>query len=271
MKKLVITTSLEIVGFITILFVVAFAIVMFVVAASNPSTRYRDNFLQRYYETINVMFDNNWTLLVEEHMVREGDCQKRYGSALEWIRWEIEYTNTNGEVRQFRFTNTRPFYRQVETYVSSLIRHNFQEYFKMSQVRLLRGNRFMDLHQNWYRTTHRHIQQFSTPAGAVRLSQLTLENAFELLPMYISVGIGLSDGQTIEDAMEIIEYRLESLNSLTNNRLNMNVIARLDDTYYRWYYLNGELFRELDGMRPTFTDDAAFEVYVFNALRGVFW
>jgi len=81
----------------------------------------------------------------------------------------------------------------------------------------------------------------------------------------------MSDTQTAEERINGIEYMLENLNSLTGNRLNANLIARLDGVHYRWYYLNGELFRELEGMRPTFTDDGAFEVHVFNALRGVFW
>jgi len=262
--------------FVMLLVVAILVSVVVFVFASNvnidvQSNRFRANYLEMYYDTINVMFDNNWTLLSEEHMVREGDCHKRYGTAIEWIRWDIEYIDANGEVQQFRFNNSMPFYRQIERYVLSFILDNFREQFFSAQVRLLRGNPFMDMHQGWYRTANGHIRQFATPEGAVPISQLTLANAFELLPMYISFGVGTSDAQTVDGRIEEIENMLESLNSFTNNRLNVNVIAQLDGVHYRWYYLNGELFRELDGVHPNFIDNSAFEVYVFNALRGVFW
>ena len=210
---------------------------------------------------------------------------------LEFIRWVIEYTDGNQDVKLFNFNNTWAFYRQVVSHMMPPLQAYFRDFYSShgimanAQLRLLRGNSFIDDHQEWFRVVDEYRRRLGTPDRAVRLSQLTPANAFKMLPLYFCVAIHIhnEDGtQELDEVLneivlEKIDNLLVRLNSFTNYRLNANVTVntniagRIVNGSYRWFYLQGERVFDLEGIRPNFQDSSRFETHVFESYRDIFW
>jgi len=274
MRRVIITVvSLIVIGSITIVSITAF----------NRNT-YRTNFLQRYYDTLNAMFDNGWELIAAQNHVISEDGLIRYNPPLRLTSWLIEYVNSNGDIQEFRFNNSRDFHQQIELHVIPLLQNYFINNFFTdidichdtlilnTQLNLLQGNHFSDSHRHWFPIVHDYRTRFATPDGAIRLSQLTPANAFEMLPLYFCVIIHVrsEDGQRLPNdvEMEKIHDILERLNDFTNYAMTASIVINQSRS---WFYIRGEYVSDLEGMRPGLTDRTIFETHVFESNLGVFW
>lgn len=263
------------------------------------------DYTEKYVDTLNAMFDYEWTILSVEEIYRQLDIDLfisdflchlaeyyRFVSSTQYLRWTIEYRDGNGDIRHFIIANT-PLYQgfswQVEHYVRELIREYYLKHFVEVYLRdtplasqpnlvvwVLRAslNVGNEENQEWVRGTEEHRRLLTTPDGAVRLARLTLANAFELVPLYFTINVttteySVSDQQYYEEQIiKRIEEMVASLNNFTDNSLN----ALIRVNFNRAEYERHELWLYyIQGERVFDTYTLYYERYVFESYKGVFW
>ena len=220
------------------------------------------NYLEKYEDTLNAMFNYEWTLFaVEEiyvpveqvrmhHITRS--VPTLYYLPEQFTVWTIEYHNSNGDLRRFVFDNRSDFSDQIMRYISNYIVEFYREKFfdcgtigaigvstlevssvnfhgmlarlPMFTLRMSGDPAMIELDD----TTREYKRLLSTPEGAISLSSLTPINIFEMLPFYLWVSVRLDeyaefDYQSVEIVVKQIEEIFESINYFTNHRLNARV------------------------------------------------
>lgn len=220
---------------------------------------FEDDFIEKYYETLNVMFDNDWTIVSVEERFDENDgyiCDCGFdGRSQRFTAWTIEYADGNGDVKHFVLTNRAMLSEQVESYLSHSIAEYFEENFinvymiDMPRVRSSSVSAFMaqaNIDGLLMRGADEFHRLLGTHEGAIRLSQLTPANTFELVPIKLSISVGLTGNysfvQEIEGhAIGNIENMIMNMNEFTNNTLNVEVsIFNAGDFRRRLVYNHGE-------------------------------
>lgn len=254
----------------------------------SPHARiYDEDFLIEHKDAINIMFDYQWTLLSVEDMRTESreplpGRNVAFSIPVEFTEWVIEYHDENESPRQLALYNHTHFHKQVISYVLNWATEYYQEHFWNVYM-----GEFENFFSDWVRFHVRFLfictkcaregstiisykWGLGTSEGAVRLHQITFDNIFEMMPLYIVVCIGLKDDlevDQIEDVVSGIERMMESLNNFTANNLNaqINIHNRNMDSIY-WSYIQGErlYLRDLSGC-----DGNGLEL--FERYRGVFW
>ena len=263
-------------------------------------TRIHDaDYIEKYADTLNAMFDYEWTLLSVEEIYEAFDLERfiyefmchlehsyRLSYAvrsIQFYEWTIEYRDGNGDVRHFVFDNRsryRGFSRHVQLYVRNYITEYYRERFfdvYMRDIPLAPQTFFFvffaragestnyERWREWTNKTEEYQRLLSTPEGAIRLAQLTPANIFEMAPVEFSIRVALgeyagSEQQAFQEyVMTRIEDMIETLNHFTNNQLRISISM----SSYRWHYLQGERI---------FVDHPLdFDWYVLESYRGVFW
>ena len=220
------------------------------------------DYLEKYEDTLNAMFDDEWTVLtVEERYV---SLEEMYMRAMirsvptpvikpeQFTEWTIEYRDGNGDVKHFVFNNRSDFSRQIMQHVSNDIAEFYREKFFDDDTMAAMGvsslevssvgvrGELVRLHMFTLRmdgdpamielddTTREYKSLLSTPEGAINLSALTPTNIFEMVPFYLRIPVRLSeyadfDQQSVEPVVKQIEEILEEMNDFTNHRLNVSV------------------------------------------------
>ena len=257
------------------------------IAQRNSMRVYNTDYTEKYKHTLNAMFDYEWTIIsVEERFVAaiKENCKGVEGRDEQFIEWIIEYQNGNGDARHFRFTNRSPFALQVAIHVERYILEYYREHFfdvHMSDVPLepssrvsggiVRAgvNRHLRENQEWVRAADEYRNLLDTPEGTIRLSQLTPANAFEMVPISLSIGVSISRDynleQPVEEVISKVENMIDDMNRFTNNQLTAVVsISHAGNQIYRWYYIQGERVYNI-------SDRWLFDRYIFESFRGVFW
>jgi len=261
---------------------------------------YDVDYTERYADTLNAMFDHEWTVLSVEEIYEEIDrerleqwlCHLMYSirvSANRFLEWTIEYQDGNGDVRHFVLTNRRDFAYQVEQHVTDLILDYYTAHFTdvyLPGVPL--GTTTGRIHGNITRVSRSFGHVGSCTCGgpcvgyyeAYREWRPALEAYRDLLDTpegairlgrltpanafeLVPFGIYLSFRGDLGPAqLRAFEDMLESMSAFTNHRLNASV--RIGDD--SWFYIAGErIFRDLDSQL------SIFDYYVFKSYRGVFW
>jgi len=281
------------------------------------------DYIEIYADTLNTMFDYEWTLLLEE-VIYEEWCYEELNFLLmchlddgglgiirsnQFIEWTIEYRDGNDDIRHFVFRNIGDvtfdnirwgFSNQVQRHVSEYIaeyyrKHFFDVYLRDIPIYTDRPDsaivsvNFVWLFGDGYSNATDEMvyemmgkianyrRSLATPEGAIRFSQLTPANVFEMAPVDISISISLleylgSDQQEFEEyVFSQVGNMIESMKSFTNNNINVRVNMHFRGqgvNFYdgsgqvRWHYLQGERI---------FIDGRDFSWYVAERYQGVFW
>jgi len=241
------------------------------------------------------MFDNEWELIAVEERFESNEefwCSCGKGAwPQEFIEWTIEYRDGNGDIRHFVFNNRSGLSRQIERYVAQYITEYFKENFFYVHLKDLplapsanlfgsivsaNTNRHLEENQEWVRATDEYRNRLGTPDGAIRLSQLTPDNAFEMMPIRLSIHVSFSGNDSLgqsfeENVMDKIENMVEDMNRFTNNRLTARISMGYQQVInlhtgnrsYRWYYIQGERVFDISTMY--------FDRYIFESFIDIFW
>ena len=258
---------------------------------------YETDFTETYYETLNVMFDHNWTILSAEERFEENEgyiCDCGFdGRAQQFMEWTIEYTDGSGDRKHFVLSNRSSFSQQVQNYLANAIAQYYEENFfhvYISDVPLAPSSSVSAFWvRNFGRSTgddenkiremedaaQKYLWRLSTPEGAVRFSQLTPATVFEQIPMYLSLRVSFDGGESLgqemeEQVMKNIEAMIESMQVFTNHTLNATfamgyrevIDLHTGSRNYHWHYVQGERIAA-----PT----RQLKRDVFESYRGVFW
>jgi len=242
------------------------------------------DYLEKYEDVLNAMFEYEWTLLSAEESVQTFKDRPQRLTA-----WTIEYHDGNGDVRHFVFNNRSDghifgFPYQVVWYLTptSHISDYYKEHFFAAYMEGIPLGRpgfvyvnMVSVHHVPGSPTQEYRRLLGTPEGAVRLSQITPANVFDMAPVFLwfRVSLGEYDGPDRqgfeEDVKRRVEAMIESMNQYTNNRLTARITLSYCERIYLhdgsrehvWYYIQGErVFIE-----------GRFSAYVFESHRGVFW
>jgi len=257
------------------------------------------DFFEKYKDTLNAMFDYEWTLLsIEEiyipieivgmrYWTRSAPLPDGYIKAPEqFTEWTIEYHDGNGEIRHFVLNNHRNFSNQIIQYVTSHISEYYAEKFLencetgvlVNSVHgiVLRSD-FADSQRDY--ALREYIRLLATPEGAINLSSLTPANVFELVPLYLSfqLNLGYYTGycrqlyeeiyeEIISEHLERVDSIMEAMNYFANNHLNakVSVISHIENEGVRhhggWRYIQGDRI-----------DAEIYPQALFESYRGVLW
>jgi len=256
------------------------------------------DYLEKYEDTLNAMFDYEWTLLtVEEKYIPIEEVHMRHMIRSfhppiirpeQFTEWTIEYRDGNEGVRRFIFDNRSDFSHQIAQYAANYIAEYYREKFFDNYIIGASSVHFMGMilssgpvpvfhnHDNYVieeldYATREHRRRLVTPEGAIRLSSLTPANVFEMLPFYLSISIHFDEhtGLNQQSIEENVLEQLENINHFTNHRLNakVNITCFTDESgrhYGFWYYAQGERMFDL-------VDSVDFVIYIFESYRGMFW
>jgi len=302
-------------------FVLIIIIILFITSACSPQNNFQSvpraanvhipyrlydgvrifevDFIEKYYETLNVMFDNDWTIVSAEERFDENEgyiCGCGFdGRSQQFIAWTIEYTDGIGDVRHFVLTNRATLNGQIRRYLETYIAQHFEENFfnvYITDTPLAPSSlvfaRWVDNFVRTYPTddfeqiarmeeiAQNFLRGLNTPDGTIQLSRLTPSNVFEMAPIYLLISVSLAGysglGKELEiEVMQKIEDMTLSMNKFTNNTLNADIRfgyhqiidLHIGNRQYRQSYIHGEQRIGIGGMN--------FGRYVFESYRGVFW
>jgi len=248
---------------------------------------------EEYTDTFNAMFDYEWTLLSIEEI-----------DIWEWTytEWTIEYRDGNGEVRHFVLDNRFTVCTTVINYLNRIAEYYREQFldvymdgmhvsfmhptgFTAGSIIRAHEKWICDESEEWIRATGGYRRGLNTPEGAIRFSQLTPANIFELVPFYLSIHIVFDeysdlDQQALEEGVIArIEDMIQAMNQFANHRLNANIsvgYSQWGESTQVWHYIQGERVE----IEPWPEDEwlvgmehwsSPFEPAVFESYRGVFW
>ena len=244
------------------------------------------NFIEQYFDTLNVMFDNEWTLLSEKEIYIEpgtvitGSNMINQWHSFQFFEWVIEYRDANGDTGYFVLYNHTSFLNQILSHISRTITEYYWEHFVtpylggFSPERRSFSIRIIDVcckcSPGEATMMNRYRRSLTTPEGAIRLSQLTPANVFEMVPFYISTWRWLNESTeaaVVHEAVTRVEAMIESMNIYTNRTLNAEImlgVLRSGDDAHWWSYVQGERvwIRHLTSCSGN---------TIFNSYIGVFW
>ena len=259
------------------------------------------DFIERYEDTLNVMFDHAWTLLSIEEIYEEPDwdrlnewlCHLMYSIQVrseQFLQWTIEYQDGNGDTRHFVFNNrTRWMYGfsdQVIEHVTDIILDYYTEHFVhayMEGVPLatatgrihggvisiyrsfshFEGHDYLQTYLDTYREWTHALEEYK------RLLD-TPEGAIPLAQLtpanvfkLVPFRLSISFREELDPKQQhLLEDMIEAMDHFTNNRLNAQI--RMGSHF--WNIVQGKhISIEDDGIL------SFFEYYVFESYRGVFW
>lgn len=263
------------------------------IAPTEGIRTYNEDYIKKYEDTFNVMFDNNWKVIAKEDKYKEYEeiCPHVDTRPQQYTQWTIEYYDGSKNNQTFTFDNRGSLSDQIQEYIRNYIADYYKENFydvRMKDIPLasssyvfgfltkMTANR--DDKENRHRTkkSDEFLERLETPQGAICLSKLTPANSFEMCPVYLTIRISFSEfkGDKIkfeESAQKEVEKMIADMNEFTGYHLNASIIMKYSENTYlengerslRWHYVQGE---KVDGI-----DSSYFERYVFDGYKGIFW
>jgi len=249
---------------------------------------YEADYAKEYENTLNVMFDNNWTVKSVETKYDEGeeDCTCGYAGInphTYWV-WTIEYHDGNGELKTFVFNNLGSFSAQIEWYVlnytADYYKENFYDIYTKDWPLASSAGLYasfaeapLNKDKSEENTRKSYSDKFDIPEGAICFSKLTPAGAFEMFPIYFTINVDLDEDFNEafkENAVKQIEAMTKNMNEFANNKLTANVcVSNLRDgnNYYYQVYIQGE--RQFFGIDGEF-EGFVFENRVFESYKDMF-
>jgi hypothetical protein len=257
---------------------------------------YDADYIVKYENILNIMFDNEWTVKSVEVKFDEGEeacgCGIPGINPHTFIEWTVEYRDGNGDIRHFVFDNRSGLSSQAQDHVTRYIADYYKERFfnvYLEDVPLapstnlfVRGtsrvgtNTHLEENREWVSKTDDYVYRLSTPEGTMRLAELTPANVFEIRPTYFSIHISFSGssglGQNYEEnVISQVEAMIASMIAYTDNRFNASIslgyheiVTLYDGNRHRqWHIIQGEQVHNINSMY--------FGRYVFDSYKGVFW
>ena len=253
---------------------------------------YDTDYIKVYKDTLNVMFDNEWTLVSMENKYEEHDevCEHVDTRPQQFVEWKIEYRDGNGDIQLFVFDNRYRLSSYIQNYITSYISDYYQENYYNIYMKGIPLARSSDLScffvdnfaytsyedvKDMMETSQTFVQNLDTPEGAICLTKLTPANVFEMCPIYLSISVSLRGSSTRTKKFERgviqqIEGMIEDINVFTNNHLT----ARVHFGYHEgmelhmgytdyWMYVQGKQIFDVEAIY--------FSRHVFDGYKGIFW
>lgn len=254
---------------------------------------YDADYTKKYEDTLNAMFDNEWTIKSVEERYEEYEevCSHVDSRPQQFIEWTVEYHDGNSELRTFVFDNRQSLSSQIENYITQYIADYYKENFYdvyIKDVPLAPSSYVYGffVHNFPYKSydevkemeekTDVYSKNLNTPEGTICLSKLTPANVFEMCPIYLSINVSFSeysgDKALFEKkVMNQVEDMIEDMNEFTNNHLTASinigyheiVDLHTGNRSYYWTYVLGNHIFNADGW--------AFDRHVFDGYKGRFW
>ena len=289
--------------------VVALLLVLLIAALSRILERnylefeqYEEDYIEKYYETFNVMFNHNWNVIYTEtiidytpsEMLVDGENPNKR----QYIEWQIKYTDAYDENQIFTFNNMSTLERQIRQYISANIEKYYKEKFIKPTFSKIEGAdvsvKINIGKLGWYSSTSEleqaslnvdeYVKNLETPQGAINLSEITPQNFIEKCPAYINLLLEIDYGVFSADDKELVEKAWEAtvynINDYLDNHLNIdankikyynssdhsiNGVTNVEKIIFviGMYMVNGELID-----RDEIHD---FDILIYEQYRGIFW
>lgn len=263
------------------------------IAPTKGIRAYKTDYIKKYGNTLNSMFDDEWTLKSAEEKYEECEpvCSHVDTRPQQYIEWSIEYRDGNGEQRLFVFDNRSSLSFQIEYYITNNIANYYKENFYdvyLTDVPFAPSSYVFGFfvrtsvdpdeaeNREWRLKAEEYSRLLETPKGTICLSKLTPANVFEMCPIYLSINVSFSghpdDKQAFEETVKKqIEAMTEAMNEFTNNRLTAKIsmgyheIINLEDGEwdYYWTFIRGEQVFDAAG--------EYFDRHAFYGYKGIFW
>ena len=155
--------------------------------------------------------------------------------------------------------------RHLQRHIPSLFRTHFSEVYindESIESILFTGGIVRSSSNFSGHLLEEYRRRLGTPEGTIRLSQLTSANAFEMIPLFLSIKVSFTRYSDV-DQQKFIEDMLETLNYFSNNRLNAEVEVIRGGG--RWHYIQGEqVFLENQVVNY-------FHNFIFESYKSLFW
>ena len=270
-------------------------------------TRIHDaDLIEKYADTLNAMFDYEWTLLSTEEIYVAFDLERfiseflchlehyyRYSArSVQFYEWTIEYRDGNGDVRHFVF-DSRPRYGGFSSHVTRYVRDYLSEYFRERFFDVYLGDLPLvqpfsvslffesgttsndyDRWRSWKNKTDEYHKRLATPEGAIRLARLTPAIIFEQAPVRLGANIRVDEypGTDQSAFRELVETRVEdlaaTLNQFTNNQMRASIRLQFRDGAIG---ATEQARFYIQGERIFVNHPSDFAWYVLESYRGMFW
>lgn len=268
---------------ITSIVLIVTAVVIFLIATAKDNggseVYYTEDYAKSYAKTLRVMFGDDYIISEPYDTSMQNPVHGDEEQTIYFTSWDISYQDGNGNTQNFYMSNRSPLSHwikqhaatQIETYYSQIFEEEFKEiplwqstgiYANIAKISCNRTDV-----PEMCEKTDAYLENLSTPDGSIRFCELTQENAFELIPLYLDVHVFLDEqlsGSEITEYRESAEAAAErfvgKLNAVTAQQANISLIVGqssgdVPDT--RKYYIQGN---NVDASSFYFERDI-FEVY----------
>ncbi len=255
---------------------------------------YTENYPDKYSDTLSAMLGSEYTISGPESGFRQGEhCDCGYGSYdSSYLEWTASFTSADCGRKIFTFDNSSPLSDQISKFIKNDLSDQFQEsmfdtYF--SDIPIHQGGSAVycnlasircnpDDVPEMVKKTDAYLNSLSSAENCVKLNELTVNNAFERLPLYLDVHIfiddeNLTDEQTsqyVKLANERAKTLIKEQNALTGNTFNAHILIDTwssDNTRSDYYILAGE---ELESGNNNELN-LYFYRRVYKSYEGKFW
>lgn len=256
---------------------------------------YTENYAEIYSDTLIAMFGEDYIVSDPEDIFREAEkCDCGYDQYDEqYLQWTVSYTDSSNNTKQFQFNNSRTLSYQIEQYTKNQLVDQYEK--------LIFDNYFSDIpiHQGgtavycniasiscnaddvpkMVKKTDAYLNSLSSADKCVKLNELTVNNAFETLPLYLDIHIfvddeALSDAQSADyiskantEAEKVIDALTASTNGTVNAHILVNTWSAREKQRTDYYIINGKEISSCDYGDIRFYYDR----YVFHAYEDIFW
>lgn len=231
---------------------------------------YSQNYIEKYTETLNVMFQNDWNVLKEEKKSWEGRSRTDDLPLNYYTEWTLQYYDADGEEKLFILNNYLSFSEQLQDHIEKLAasfysEHFFQSYLGESDLaRIVYVNAFFENisfepqsseNKPKVKAIEKYQKSLEKPDTTICLSELTPEQLFRMCPIYLSGLISLDSEEKNEEekrkseeyAKAKVEAMITAMCEYTNQTVNAEICivksmknsAEYDKNSWNWYYAGG--------------------------------
>lgn len=232
---------------------------------------YSQNYIEKYTETLNVMFQNDWNVLKEEKKSWEGRSRTDDLPLNYYTEWTLQYHDADGEEKLFILNNYLSFSEQLQDHIEKLVASFYSEHFFQSYLgepdlaRIVYVNAFFENisfepqsseNKPKVKAIEKYQKSLEKPDTTICLSELTPEQLFRMCPIYLSGLISLdSEEKNEEEKRKSKEYAKDKVGAMitamceyTNQTVNAEICivksmknsAEYDEkNSWNWYYAGG--------------------------------
>ncbi|WP_252230449.1 hypothetical protein [Clostridium sp. ZBS15] len=257
---------------------------------------YSENYIELYQKALAAMFGSDYEVVEETEIYHQaGDINEDIDKHdIKYIQWTIKYTDVNGGEQEFLLNNSSTLKHQIESYLKEYIGKYYQEQFMNKyfiDIPIVNASSYTycnladstgytdnDKYEAMEKQVNAYREKLETPEGCINFTNFTMEKAFDICPVYLSIHISLDDRlydaekkvEVEKEALQKVEEMRKALINFTDGTVNVDIIVgnlKGNDLYdgkgdWRWHILNGE---------PITCESILFGENVYESYKGFFW